>query len=125
MKKVILEGLDKSEKIVFKSGNPIYKIPEEFGYKPKDYIYAKKVNGHIELVSAAQFQEDTTPGLSNVIDRQKKRPLKENNYQKNKRKALKPYIRSFRINEEGTIDISSLLDKESVEIELKAKKPVK
>lgn len=124
MKKVILEGLDKSEKIVFKSGNPIYKIPEDFGYEPKDRLVAKSVDGKIELISEEQFGFENLGVISDAKLKKASHQIKQTTHDSRIKKALKPYGNNYKVSEEGTINLYDLVDEEK-NIEIKAKKTVK
>lgn len=117
--KMKLTGIDKSKKIVFISGNPIYKIPEDFGYKPKDKLIAKSVDGKIELISEAQFGYETLPSLSKEKEKLENNQIKEKTYNKRKKEILSQYNRKYKVSEDGTIDLTDLLEEESVIIKSK------
>ena len=114
-----LEGLDKSKKIIFKSGNPIYKIPEDFGYEPKDKLIAKSANGKIELISEAQFGFETMLEIADAISKKENHKINQQTHDRRIKKAISPYGKKYSVSEEGTIDLTDFLDKESVEIKSK------
>ena len=114
-----LEGLDKSKKIIFKSGNPIYKIPEDFGYEPKDKLIAKSVDGKIELISEAQFGFETMPEIADAILKKENHKINQETHDRRIKKAISPYGKKYPVSEEGTIDLTDFLDKESIEIKSK------